>query len=71
VRTPALIVAAAGDPLCPPDAAEPAAAALPEARFVILPEPYGHLDVLVGRSARDEVFPQILDFLEEHRGRVW
>lgn len=71
VRTPALIVAAAGDPLCPPDAAEPAAAALSEARFVILPEPYGHLDVLVGRSARDEVFPQILDFLEEHRGRVW
>ncbi len=26
---------------------------------------YGHLDLLVGRNAPDEVYPQVLDFLEE------
>ena len=30
---------------------------------------YGHVDPVVGRTARDEIYPMVLDFLETHRDR--
>jgi len=73
VRLPVMVVAAGGDRICPPAAALPAAEAL-DARDLCweeLDESWGHLDVLLGRRAADELFPLLLDWLEEHRRDCW
>lgn len=73
VRLPVMVVAARGDRACPPAAAKPAAEQL-DARDVCweeLGEGWGHLDLLVGRRAAQEVFPMVLDWLEPHRRDCW
>ncbi len=67
---PLLTVASAGDRLCPPEAAWPAAAALEAgwAECLELDAGFGHLDPLVGRRAEDQLHPPLLAFLQRHRG---
>ncbi len=65
---PALVVAAAEDPLCTPDAAEAAADALGRPLRVVQG---GHLDPLTGRTAPDALRPLIEDFLRHARRGCW
>lgn len=73
VRLPVLVMAAHGDQVCSPAAARPAAEALDsrDLTWEELGEGWGHLDLLVGRRAADEVFPLVLDWLEPHRRSCW
>lgn len=73
VRTPVMVLAAAGDAVCSPAAARPAAEALParSVRWEELDASWGHLDPLVSDRAREQVYPVILDWLEEHRDDCW
>jgi len=73
VSLPLMILAAHGDPICPPAAARPAAEAI-DARDLTWEElgpDWGHLDILIGRRAADVVFPLVLDWLEPHRRDCW
>jgi pimeloyl-ACP methyl ester carboxylesterase len=64
------------DAQCPPDAARRTLDAVGSARRELLvfgpaqghADHYGHFDVLVGRRAREEVFPHIDRWLDEHDG---
>ena len=68
---PALVLAAAGDRVCTPDAARPALDAFAaEARcWMTLDESWGHLDPLLGRRAPAELHPRLLAWLDQHRWR--
>ncbi len=73
VRCPTLVVAAAGDNVCPPSAARPAADALglDDSGWLELGADWGHLDPVLGRRAPDEVYDRLLAWLETHRRRCW
>ena len=73
MRLPMMVVAAGGDRTCSPAAARPAALAMDarQLRWEELDGGWGHLDVLVGRRAADELFPLLLDWLDEHRADCW
>jgi hypothetical protein len=72
VRTPLLLVAGDQDRQCPPDAARTTFNALDPARCRLLllgPEHgvaahYGHFDLIIGRSAPEDVYPHLLGWLE-------
>lgn len=70
VRCPVLLVHSAADPLAPPPVGEPVPAALtasPDARLLVVgrpPDPpLGHCDLVVSAHARDQVWPQLGDWL--------
>ena len=69
---PVLIVGAPQDGLARVDAVRRALPLLPHARFLLagrdegLSTDYGHIDLLFGRRAHEEVFPRIVDYLAEH-----
>jgi pimeloyl-ACP methyl ester carboxylesterase len=64
---PALFLAAEKDGLAPPAVVEEARRRWGgEARFHCFSGEYGHTDLLLGKSAPEEVFPLIRDFLIEH-----
>jgi alpha-beta hydrolase superfamily lysophospholipase len=73
---PLLALAGDRDAQCPPDAARRTFDAVGSARRELLvfgreqghSAHYGHFDLLVGRRARDEVFPHIDAWLDEHDG---
>jgi pimeloyl-ACP methyl ester carboxylesterase len=70
VTIPSLVVAGPRDRLAPPEAAERGYELLasPKKRFVVLDREssfsadYGHVDIVFGRRAPDEVFPLIADW---------
>lgn len=71
-RTPALLLAGAGDRLVPPPAVQAAAQALGEraelrvlGRATGYSADYGHGDLLLGPRAPEEVYPQIVAWLVE------
>ena len=68
---PALVLAAAGDRVCPPAAARPALEAFAPAErcWVELGADWGHLDPLIGRQAPTALHPRLLSWLEGHRWR--
>jgi predicted alpha/beta hydrolase len=70
---PLFVLAAEGDTVCPPSAAEPAVAQFQADRRVwrVLGPEWGHQDPLVGRQAAAVVFPELIAFLDAHRGRCW
>lgn len=69
---PVLVVGAPQDGLARLDAVRRALPLLPHARFLLagrdegLSTDYGHIDLLFGRRAHEEVFPRVLDYLAEH-----
>jgi pimeloyl-ACP methyl ester carboxylesterase len=73
IGAPVLALSGAADRVAPPSSVAAAVARLasPDVRYREMGvrhgdrADYGHLDLLVGRSAPDEVYPLILDFLEE------
>lgn len=73
ISAPLLAVVADADPLCPAEAAAPAVEALAHAgaRLMPLRDGWGHLDVLIGRRATDELFPALRAWLEPLRGACW
>lgn len=71
--TPVLALAGDEDRQCPPAAAEKTVAVLGQrGRLEVFgrehgqEDHYGHFDLLIGRRAREEVFPVLYDWLEEH-----
>lgn len=73
VRIPALLIAGSRDLLAPPRAVEAGGNALggPVTSFIAgkahgFASDYGHCDLVVGRHAPDELFPQIEAFLVSH-----
>ncbi len=76
-RIPALLLAGAGDRLVPVPAVEAAATALGERAEVRIlglttghAADYGHGDILLGKTAPTDVYPQILDWLLERDDEV-
>ncbi|KFK41818.1 hypothetical protein AALP_AA2G175000 [Arabis alpina] len=71
-NVPILALAGDWDIVCPPDAVYDTVKMIPEhlATFKVVGSPggphYGHQDLISGRTARSEVYPLILRFLEEH-----
>ncbi|MCC7072025.1 MAG: alpha/beta fold hydrolase [Deltaproteobacteria bacterium] len=69
---PVLVVGAPHDGLARLDAVRRALPLLPHARFLLagrdegMSTDYGHIDLLFGRRAHQEVFPRIADWLGEH-----
>lgn len=77
VKVPVLLMAGIKDLLAPPKTVEPARALLGgPVEYVLLARShgfsadYGHGDLTLGRSAPDEVFPRVAEFLERHAERV-
>lgn len=71
-RGPALVLAAGGDALCPPDSALWAAERWGgHAERLRLADTYGHLDPILARSASDAVFRPIARWLSALRRRAW
>ncbi len=70
---PLWVLAADGDTVCPPAAAEPvvAAAAPGAATWTVLGSRWGHLDPLVGRDAPGQVLGPLARWLDQHRDRCW
>lgn len=77
VTAPVLCIAGDRDPQCPPAAARSTFEALGEASrrelWVMGSDAvggthYGHFDLLIGKRARDEVYPVLERFLGEHDG---
>ena len=74
VKTPVLAIAGTLDRQCPPDAAEGTIGALgcADKKLAVFGrahghgDDYGHFDLLVGRRARDEVWPVIEEWLLRH-----
>ena len=72
IRTPVLVVCAPEDRLGVPKAVKRATELLPAHRLLELSvehgfsTDYGHIDMLFGRQAPDEVFPHLFRFLLEH-----
>ena len=74
ISVPSLFIAGARDILAPPDAVKDAYEAIsaPEKRFVICSRAqkfsvnYGHFDLLVGNTARVEVYPLVADWLARY-----
>lgn len=66
--TPVPLLALIGtrDRLVSPADAERSCARFADCRFEAI-EGYGHLDLVLGKDARTEVYPQVLSFLNEHR----
>jgi pimeloyl-ACP methyl ester carboxylesterase len=65
-RVPALFVAGGADQIAPPRTVEAAHALWGgEKRYRSFPG-YGHVDLVFGRTAPDEVFPEIAAFLDAH-----
>lgn len=73
IEVPVLVIAGAADRLAPPAAVAAAAAQLRGAAVRYhamglaqgLSAEYGHVDLLLGRRAPEEIYPRILDFLQE------
>lgn len=68
LKAPLLVVASPSDPLCRPSQAD-----IPglEHERVLLPEGWGHLDALLSAEAKDNVYPRVVGFLDQHRARCW
>jgi len=72
--TPVLALAGDRDPQCPPDAARRTLEAVgsKDKKLVVFGpneghgDHYGHFDLLIGRRAKEEVFPHIDGFLDDH-----
>ncbi|MFQ5515068.1 MAG: alpha/beta fold hydrolase, partial [Myxococcota bacterium] len=73
VTTPTLILCGASDPLAPPECSEPAYELLAAARkrFVVVGRAsgfsmdYGHVDLILGQRAPEEVFPLVASWVGE------
>lgn len=73
INVPVFALGGSNDRIAPPESVSAAVARMttPDLRFREMglrygdQSDYGHVDLLVGRLAPDEVFPQVLDFLEE------
>ena len=74
LHAPLLVMAGRADHIAPPDRVRPWVehAGSQESTFEVLGQAnayhhdYGHLDMVVGTNAPDEVYPKIIGFLEEH-----
>ncbi|XP_024007512.1 uncharacterized protein LOC18008877 isoform X2 [Eutrema salsugineum] len=72
---PILALAGDWDIVCPPDAVYDTVKLIPEhlATFKVLGSPggphYGHQDMISGRTARSEIYPLIIQFLQRHDER--
>ena len=74
IRRPILIIAGAADALTPVDDLRDIAARIssPDKRLLICGREqgfrfdYGHIDLILGRHARDEVYPHIAAWIESH-----
>ena len=75
ITVPALFLAGPRDLLAPPDAVKAAyeSVSSTDKRFIILSRAqkcavnYGHFDMLLGTHAPEDVYPLIVDWLDEHR----
>uniref|UniRef100_A0A1J3EN27 AB hydrolase-1 domain-containing protein n=1 Tax=Noccaea caerulescens TaxID=107243 RepID=A0A1J3EN27_NOCCA len=71
-NVPILALAGDWDIICPPDAVYDTVKLIPEhlATFKVLGSPggphYGHQDMISGRTARREIYPLIIRFLQRH-----
>jgi pimeloyl-ACP methyl ester carboxylesterase len=71
-RTPVLVVAAPNDRLARIDAVARALPLLTQPEYLLASKSegfradYGHIDIVFGREAHDDVFPRLLDFLIRH-----
>ncbi|CAA7043169.1 unnamed protein product [Microthlaspi erraticum] len=71
-NVPVLALAGDWDIICPPDAVYDTVKLIPEhlATFKVLGSPggphYGHQDMISGRTARREIYPLIIRFLQRH-----
>ncbi|VVA95192.1 unnamed protein product [Arabis nemorensis] len=71
-NVPILALAGDWDIICPPDAVYDTVKLIPEhlATFKVVGSPggphYGHQDLISGRTAKPEVYPLIVRFLQEH-----
>jgi len=73
VETPTLVVAGEADTLCPPRNVKPASRIIEESEYLVLgpdeagtDEGYGHADMVFGEKAREDVFPYIAGWLDDH-----
>ncbi|HEU4342880.1 MAG TPA: alpha/beta fold hydrolase [Candidatus Binatia bacterium] len=77
LRLPVMFVGGAADPLAPPDSIEEVYRAVGSVdrslrifgRGSKHSTPYGHLDLLAGKKAREEVYPAIGNWLKQRDGR--
>lgn len=67
IRCPVLSVVGGRDVLVPPEASEPLPQLLPNAMVETLVLPAGHSGLFVGRRARTECVPSIIEWLSTHR----
>jgi pimeloyl-ACP methyl ester carboxylesterase len=66
INKPVLVIGGDKDRQCPEEAKRATASRLPAALSkVIIHKDYGHCDLLMGRRVEEEVFPQILSWLEK------
>jgi len=71
-RIPLQLLAASGDPKCPPSAAFAVADFLDgPVETHTLGSPWGHNDLLLAPQANTEVFPRLVAWMNRHRKRAW
>lgn len=73
IDSPLLVVGAAGDRFCQPDATELIAnqAGAKNRTFWTLDSTWGHLDLIAGDDASVSLFPKLIDWLDEYRAKCW
>lgn len=76
IKIPCLVVAGGKDKMAPVEDVKYAFEQIssPDKDFILLSRSsgfsadYGHIDIVFGKRAPEEVFPRILDWIEKHRG---
>lgn len=74
VETPTLVVSGSADKLCPSRGVKPAARMVQNGEYLLIDRDteteneYGHADYVFGKNAREEVFPYVAGWLDEHDG---
>jgi len=73
IDIPLLVIASPADELCPVHAAKVVRDCWggDDTRCLELNEDYGHMDVILGRDAPQDVFRPIVEWLEGHRSACW
>ena len=73
IETPLMVVGAAGDRFCNPEATKAIANPPNEVHrtFLGLDGTWGHLDLIAGDDATVSLFPKLIDWLNEYRRLCW
>ena len=73
IDTPLLVVGAAGDRFCRPEATEVIVSqqGATNRTFRRLDGNWGHLDLIAGDDANASLFPHLLEWLDKYRSECW